>query len=170
VARGVCTSQGAGLVGVAQLQFQCTDEGERYLLDLDGRFYWSLALAVNVGLNLPAMWASLATNRTVEDSPPPPMGTRYQWLGGDLQRAFKERRGGLLYDLMDTLSFARSATHSSWDRDDVRPSLHLLSKKFGRVAGDTLRHLANRSVVSPEPVLPARQQQQSRSANRNIGS
>ncbi|MDQ3785217.1 MAG: hypothetical protein M3360_10170 [Actinomycetota bacterium] len=144
--------------GVAQLQFQCTDEGERYLLDFNGRFYWSLALAVNAGLNLPAMWASLATDQAVGDIPPLPIGTRYQWLGGDLHRAFTERRGGLLHDLGDTLNFARSATHSLWDREDVRPSLHLLPQKSGRMAREAMRRLANRSVDPPESVTAAGQQ------------
>lgn len=130
--------------GIAQLQFQCTDEGARYLVDLNGRFYWSLALPVSAGLNLPAMWADLATDRSVESAPPPPTATRYQWLTGDLQRAYAERRGGLLHDLRDTLGFARSATHSLWDRDDVRPSLHFVPVRSGQVARKALAHLANR--------------------------
>jgi len=146
--------------GIAQLQFQCTDDGERYLMDLNGRFYWSLALPVNAGLNLPAMWANLATGRSVTSALPPPAATRYQWLPGDLQRAFAERRGGLLHDLRDTLGFARSATHSLWDRDDVRPAVHFVPKLPELAARRALACVANRRSPTPkvsnDPESPVR--------------
>lgn len=130
-----------GWFGIAQLQFQCTDEGERYLIDLNGRFYWSLALPVKAGVNLPAMWASLALEQGIEIPASLPTSARYQWLRGDIQRALKERRGGLLRDLSETFRFAGSATHGLWDKEDVGPSLHFLSELPGHLAERTLSRL-----------------------------
>ena len=88
-----------GWFGLAQLQFVLADDGQSYLIDFNGRFYGSLALAVAAGANLPATWAALATGRSPGMTPAPRIGTRYQWLEGDLRRAFVERRGGLVADL-----------------------------------------------------------------------
>ena len=58
--------------GIAQLQFIATPEGDRYLIDLNGRFYGSLALAVAAGCDLPTAWANLATDRPIEIGEPHP--------------------------------------------------------------------------------------------------
>lgn len=141
-----------GWFGIAQLQFQCTGEGERYLIDLNGRFYWSLALPVKAGLNLPAMWASLALEQSVGIPAPLPTAAHYQWLRGDVQRALKERRGGLLRDLTETFRFAGSATHGLWDKDDMGPSLHFLSRLPGHLAERTLGRLTEQ--WAPPPLGP----------------
>ena len=49
--------------GLAQVQFQVPPGGEPVLIDLNGRFYGSMALVLAAGLNLPAIWAALATDR-----------------------------------------------------------------------------------------------------------
>jgi predicted ATP-grasp superfamily ATP-dependent carboligase len=116
-----------GWFGITQLQFIQPPNGTPYLIDFNGRFYMSLSLPVETGLNLPAMWASLAMNTqpslpavSVQD------GLRYQWLELDLRRALVERRGGIMKDLVDTLSFARRATHTMCTRDDLRPAIDYL--------------------------------------------
>lgn len=52
-----------GWFGLAQLQFVRPPGGEPRLIDLNGRLYGSLALAVASGPNLPALVAALATGR-----------------------------------------------------------------------------------------------------------
>jgi hypothetical protein len=95
------------------------------LIDVNGRFYGSIALARAAGLDLPLWWAELA----LEPRPiPRPMATgrpdvRYQSLEEDLRRAVYERRGGLLTDLRSTLRFASGAVHSTWAADDRRPAV-----------------------------------------------
>ena len=52
-----------GWSGIFELQFIHRPEGE-YVIDLNTRFYGSLALAVNSGLNLPSIWVDLLLGRT----------------------------------------------------------------------------------------------------------
>jgi predicted ATP-grasp superfamily ATP-dependent carboligase len=108
--------------GLAELQF-IVDDGTPRLIDLNGRFYGSLSLAVAAGANLPAVWAGLA----VDDVPAVPVrarpGVRYQWGSADLRRAFCERRGGLFRDLADTAVHALTARHSVADLRDPGPTV-----------------------------------------------
>jgi hypothetical protein len=123
--------------GLAQLQFIATTSGERFLIDLNGRFYGSLALASGAGTDLAGAWANLATGRPVEVHEPR-IGVRYQWLEGDLRRAMVERKGGRLADVKSCLSYARGATHSVWSWSDPGPALSYVT----RLSARALRKLA----------------------------
>lgn len=113
-----------GWSGLAHMQFIVPEDGTPRLVDLNGRFYGSLSLAVAAGCNLPDVWARQSLGRGPVAIPPHVTGTRYQWLEGDLRRAFTERRGNLLKDLTDTLAYGRGATHSIWAISDPRPGVH----------------------------------------------
>jgi predicted ATP-grasp superfamily ATP-dependent carboligase len=52
-----------GWNGIFELQFIRRPDGD-YVIDLNTRFYGSLALAVRSGLNLPAIWVDLLLGRT----------------------------------------------------------------------------------------------------------
>ncbi len=52
-----------GWSGIFELQFIRRSDGD-YVIDLNTRFYGSLALAVRSGLNLPAIWVDLLLGRT----------------------------------------------------------------------------------------------------------
>jgi predicted ATP-grasp superfamily ATP-dependent carboligase len=122
--------------GIANLQFLRPPGGAPHLIDLNGRFYGSLALAIEAGLDLPAWWADLATGRTPPSGVVGRPGRRYQALEEDLRRARAERRGGLARDLAGTVLTAARSTHSTWDRRDLRPAvaraLHLLGQQRRR--------------------------------------
>ncbi|SET55051.1 ATP-grasp domain-containing protein [Geodermatophilus poikilotrophus] len=112
--------------GLANLQFLAPpDGGAPRLIDFNGRFYGSLALAGAAGCDLPVLWARAALDPST--SPGEPLtgtpGVRYQSLEEDLRRAVVERRGGLVRDVTDTLRTARGAVHSTWSADDPRPAL-----------------------------------------------
>jgi hypothetical protein len=105
------------------VQFQRSNTGELFLIDLNGRFYGSMALAVGAGPNLPAVWAALATGRRPPLIPDPWTGTRYHRLEVDLRRALSERRGGLVRDVADCLRYAAGAQHGLWDLRDPAPAV-----------------------------------------------
>ncbi len=65
-ARAAALFRVLGWFGLAELQFLVPAAGPARLIDLNGRFYGSLALAVRAGANLPASWAALATGRDVK--------------------------------------------------------------------------------------------------------
>ncbi len=128
-----------GWFGLAHLQFMLPAAGEPRLIDLNGRFYGSLPLAVASGANLPAIWAALATGRT------PPRaetraGTTFQWLEGDFRRALSERRGGLLADLWSSATYARGAAKAVWSVRDPAP----MGKRLGRLPRQLLGRYADR--------------------------
>lgn len=136
-----------GWFGLAELQFIVPADGIPRLIDLNGRFYGSLALAVRAGANLPAVWAALATGRDVE-----PVtaggGVRYSWWEGDLRRALVERRGGLIRDLSGVLYTGVGAVHSVGRWRDPAPAL----TQAQRLLAEHREHRAhrhNRLAVSP---------------------
>jgi predicted ATP-grasp superfamily ATP-dependent carboligase len=130
--------------GLVQLQFLVPADGEPRLIDLNGRFYASVGMAVAAGSNLPAYWASVATGRNLSEVRSASPGFRYQWLEGDLLRAVQERRGGLLPDVMETLRYGRGAVPSLWRHDDTRPALTWLRQAVQRAYGRTFTAVSNR--------------------------
>jgi predicted ATP-grasp superfamily ATP-dependent carboligase len=122
VRRAAALLDALGWFGLAELQF-IMDDGVPRLIDLNGRFYGSLSLAVAAGVNLPALWAAAAVgddhagcDDRAGGTPPVTLrarpGVRYQWGSADLRRAFRERRGGLFRDLAGTAAYAVGARHS----------------------------------------------------------
>ena len=113
--------------GIAQVQFVVPRGGEPVLIDLNGRFYGSMALALAAGVNLPAIWAALATGRPLPVIESPRIGVRYHWLESDLRRG---------HGIAGSLRYAVGARHGLWDGRDPGPAL----RHAGRLAGRLLRH------------------------------
>ncbi len=111
-----------GWFGLAELQFQVGADGTPRLIDLNGRFYGSLSLAVAAGANLPAIWADLALGRVPDAPVRARAGVRYHWATADLRRAVRERHGGLLGDLAGTAAYAVGAVHSVAQVRDPGPA------------------------------------------------
>jgi predicted ATP-grasp superfamily ATP-dependent carboligase len=119
--------------GIAQAQFQHAPGREPVLIDFNGRFYGSMALALAAGPNLPAIWAALATNRPLPKLDAPRDGMRYHWLESDLRRAVHRRRG-----LVGSLGYALSSRHGLWDVQDPGPA----AQHVKRLAGRALRRVS----------------------------
>ena len=116
--------------GIAQAQFQHAPGRDPVLIDFNGRFYGSMALAVAAGPNFPAIWAALATGRPLPAVEDPREGVRYHWLESDLRRAVAERRG-----LVRSLGYAFVSRHGLWDSRDPGPA----ARHVRRLAGRALR-------------------------------
>ena len=129
-----------GWWGVAELQFLVGDDGSPRLIDLNGRFYGSLALAIAAGIDVPGLCASIALDNVPQDAPKARIGVRYQWLEGDLRRASLERTGGLLRDIWGCLRSAPGAAHSLWSLHDPWPAMAF----SGILAGRALRKAVQR--------------------------
>lgn len=105
-----------GWRGLAQCQFLDGPDGPR-LIDVNGRLYGSLALASAAGVDLAAVWASVATGEPYA-SRDAEIGVRYQWLYGDLRHAWRTTR-----TVTRPLAEARRSTHSVWDPRDPLPAV-----------------------------------------------
>jgi predicted ATP-grasp superfamily ATP-dependent carboligase len=124
-----------GWSGLAELQYLLPPDGEPRLIDFNGRFYGSLALAVGAGANLPAAWASLATGRPLPAGLDAAPGVRYQWLFGDLKRCLDVGGPGLARRFLGSLAYARGAVQSVSSPSDPLPAL----RHLGIVIGQRLR-------------------------------
>ena len=122
--------------GLASLNLLSPFEGgELVLIDFNGRFGASFDQYIAAGPNFPAMAASLATGRPVPPVGPVRVGVKFQWLEGDLRRAWRQRRGGLVRDIVDCLAYARGAVHTLWRWDDPMPTVRLAARLIGEVLG-----------------------------------
>ncbi len=74
-----------GWVGPAEVEFRMDQAGVPRLMEVNPRYWASLALAVQCGIDFPALHAALALGRTVAPVGTYPVGRRCQWLlPGDL--------------------------------------------------------------------------------------
>lgn len=104
----------AGYAGMAQLQF-VGRPGELALIDVNPRFYGSLALALACGVNLPAAWHGAVTGRDVSAPSRYPVGVTYRWLQGELLAAAHGAPRLLLERA------PRPSTGALWSSDDPLP-------------------------------------------------
>jgi len=78
----------AGYWGLAQLQFIDGPGGPR-LIDVNTRFYGSLALAIAAGVDLPGAWHAVALERPQGPPESYRVGVTYRWLEADLMAAMR---------------------------------------------------------------------------------
>jgi predicted ATP-grasp superfamily ATP-dependent carboligase len=129
-----------GWTGLAQIQFLLPrGGGQPVLLDLNGRLYGSLALAVRAGVNFPYLWARLATGQSVPRGLRARPGVRYHALEGDLRRI--SRRLGAY---PGAARYAWGAAGSVSDRADPRPALFYATWGLTRMGGRLRRRLSGR--------------------------
>lgn len=69
-------------------------EGGPWLMEVNGRFWNSLALAVAAGVDFPLLWVRLLTGEPVTSGPAYREGVTVRWLWGDVKRAL----GAILVD------------------------------------------------------------------------
>ena len=135
-----------GWHGLVELQFLTGPDGVPHLIDFNGRFFGSLALAESAVPGLIRTWGEIALGlggaKALPDARP---GRRYAWFAGDLRRARLERRSGLVHDVVATARWSLTAQHSTWSVRDPWPSLTLV---FGRMGGKRLVHALRRTARS----------------------
>ena len=74
-----------GWRGVAMVEFkQDRRDGSLRLMEINGRFWGSLQLAVDAGVDFPNIAAAIAAGNELPAPPPYRVGVRTRWLAGDL--------------------------------------------------------------------------------------
>lgn len=122
--------------GMASLNLLLPDSGsEPALIDFNGRYGASFDQYLVAGSNFAAIWACQATGRPLPDVQAVRTGVRFQWLEGDLRRAWRQRRGGLLHDVIDCLSYSRGAVHTLWRRNDPMPAVRFGASMAKEILG-----------------------------------
>jgi predicted ATP-grasp superfamily ATP-dependent carboligase len=79
--------------GVAMVEFRVRSDGTPVFLEVNGRFWNSLALAVYAGVDFPAMLAELAERGDVATRDGYAPGLRSRWLLGDFRHLVEVWRG-----------------------------------------------------------------------------
>jgi predicted ATP-grasp superfamily ATP-dependent carboligase len=74
----------AGWIGVAMIEFRVADDGTPYLMEVNGRFWGSLQLAVDCGLDFPWLLYQMTHGLPVAEPQVYDVGRRLRWLMGDL--------------------------------------------------------------------------------------
>lgn len=118
-----------GWSGLVELQFLTDHRGDRHLIDFNGRFYGSMALANAARPGLADAWGRRVLGEQVPPLPDGAPGVRFTWLAADLRRAATERRGGLVSDVGATLRWGARAHRSVWDLHGIGPTLALVTER-----------------------------------------
>ncbi len=144
--------------GPAMVEFRDEGQGEPWLMEVNGRFWNSLELAIRAGADFPRWWLALVRGQPV----PPPQGyiegVTLRWLWGDFKRLLYILEGpppgypgaypSVLQGLRELFGPQPPGTRSdTWDARDPWPALG----EWVHGARVLLTRAANR----PEPAEPA---------------
>ncbi|MGB2713828.1 MAG: ATP-grasp domain-containing protein [Vicinamibacterales bacterium] len=141
--------------GVAMVEFkEDSRTGELVLMEVNGRFWGSLQLAIDAGVNFPLLACELARRQPVQTSPYK-VGVKSRWLLGDLDhlllRLFKSDRElrlppdapSRLGTCREFMKFrARDLRYEIIRRDDLRPFLYEVTgtvRQLSSSAGSAIR-------------------------------
>lgn len=122
-----------GWHGVAMVEFRVRPDSTPVFMEVNGRFWASLALAVHAGADFPAQLAHLAEHGDVAPAPPCRAGVRCRWLLGDCRHLLAVLRGpprgfpgqfpGRLRTLLSVLVPVPGTHHDNFRFDDPLPEL-----------------------------------------------
>lgn len=124
--------------GVAMVEFKKDDKTGLYrLMEINGRFWGSLQLAIDSGVNFPSILVKIAKGEKVKPVLDYKVGVKTRWFWGDmdalLSRLFKSNKAlnlppgfpGRWRYLLDFMHFRGKDLHYEvFDRDDIRPWLY----------------------------------------------
>jgi glycosyltransferase involved in cell wall biosynthesis/predicted ATP-grasp superfamily ATP-dependent carboligase/CelD/BcsL family acetyltransferase involved in cellulose biosynthesis len=120
--------------GPAMVEFRDNGRDEPWLMEVNGRFWNSLELAVRAGADFPRWWLALLRGESVPDAPRYVEGLTLRWLMGDLKRlvyillgqppGYPDPYPTFLQGLKEVLGRQPPGTRSdTWDRRDPWPAL-----------------------------------------------
>jgi predicted ATP-grasp superfamily ATP-dependent carboligase len=129
--------------GVAMLEFRVSRDGTPYLLEANPRFWGSLQLAIDAGVNFPVLLYRLAVDLAPGPTTPYKVGVRSRWLLGDLDQLYLTlkgapgpglRRGGRWRAVAEFVrSFNRITRQDVMRLDDPKPFLVELRQYAARI-------------------------------------
>lgn len=126
----------AGWHGVAMVEFKLDRDGRPYLIEVNGRFWGSLQLAIDAGLDFPLLLYHLALGQTPTAVAAYHTRRRSRWLLGDLDNLLLTLKAGERWRrrreiggaLLDFLRLWQPGTRFDVLRlSDPRPFLHELA-------------------------------------------
>ena len=132
-AHALAILEALGWHGVAMVEFRVRPDGTPVFLEVNGRFWSSLALAVHAGVDFPARLAQMAAHGDVEPVASFREGVRCRWIVGDVRHLIAVWRGapdgypsrfpGRLATLASVLTPMRGTFHDNFTWRDPLPEL-----------------------------------------------
>jgi predicted ATP-grasp superfamily ATP-dependent carboligase len=83
----------AGWFGPAMVEFRIDPDGKPWLMEINGRFWGSLQLSIDCGVDFPWLLYQLCHGENVHGPEAYPVGHRLRWLLGDLDHLLLQLRG-----------------------------------------------------------------------------
>src|SRR6185437_146797 len=133
--------------GVAMVEFRLPNQGGPFFLEVNGRFWNSLPLAVNAGCDFPALLARMAETGKPVSGNGYEIGLRTRWLLGDFRHLIAVWRGapreypgqfpGRLHTLAQFLTPVPGTSHDNFTFNDPLPEvgdwLDLITRRVPRL-------------------------------------
>ena len=123
--------------GVAMVEYRVTPEGKAYLMEVNTRFWGSLQLAIDAGIDFPWLLYQISNGETLSSELPIRQGQRLRWLLGDLDHLYivmKSSKYSLMQKLGKLLTFIAlpdgKTKHEVNRLDDLGPALYELKHYF----------------------------------------
>lgn len=126
-----------GWHGVAMVEFRIGDDGIPYLMEINTRFWGSLQLAIDAGVDFPQLlWRICQGDEVVVNGYR--TGQRLRWLLGDLDSLYltlRDSRYGLRDKLSAIVNFVLpgNGRHEVNRWEDMGPALHEFKEYFGNL-------------------------------------
>lgn len=126
--------ESVGWHGVAMVEFKVAADGTPYLMEVNCRFWGSLQLAIDAGMDFPWLLFQLATGKSLDEVNAYSLGVRWRWWLGDLARLGKVLVGnglsprppapGKVRSVLQFLGFFEKSTRFKTNRwGDIMPFL-----------------------------------------------
>lgn len=141
-----------GWHGVAMVEFRIRPDGTPVFLEVNGRFWNSLALAVHAGVDFPSLVAALASDGDVPLHGGYATGVRCRWILGDVRHLVAVWAGppagytgtwpGRWHTLAEVLRPVPGMRHDNFALDDPLPELGDWVDFLGRKVPRALRRRA----------------------------
>jgi predicted ATP-grasp superfamily ATP-dependent carboligase len=74
--------------GVAMVEFRIAPDGKPYLMEVNTRFWGSLQLAIDAGIDFPSLLLRVCCGESVGPLAPYRIGRRLRWLLGDIDSLY----------------------------------------------------------------------------------
>jgi len=116
--------------GVAMVEFRITKDGTPYLMEVNTRFWGSLQLAIDAGVNFPELLYRITYGEIAPTLPAYKTGVRLRWILGDLDSLYLVLKGSqysLIEKIIRLLNFFTphlfSTRHEVNRLNDLKPAI-----------------------------------------------
>jgi glycosyltransferase involved in cell wall biosynthesis/predicted ATP-grasp superfamily ATP-dependent carboligase len=145
--------------GPAMVEFRDDGVSEPCLIEVNGRFWGSLELAIASGIDFPNLWLSVLRGEHPAPADGYAAGVTRRWWWGDVKRllhilrgappGYPERFPGVLTGLREILGTQPAGTRNeTWSKDDPAPALGEWVQGIGELVGDVRQRLR---IQTPSP-------------------